>query len=159
MVNYALVGRCGLYCGSCMIYRAYKESGKLRQLIVKKADCKLEDVRCEGCQTVLTEGWDVQGQPWGKNCEIIKCLETKSLKFCYECDTYPNCEKFQEIYNSKLRNGENLIKNLERIKAGKVKDWLEEEEEKWVCQICGKPISDYEECHWCGAKLEKSQVL
>lgn len=152
MVNYALVGRCGLYCGSCMIYRAYKDSEKMRQLIAERAKCRPEDIRCEGCQTALTDGWDVQGQQWGKHCEIVRCLEAKELKFCYECDTYPDCGKFQEIYRSELRHGEDLVKNLDRIKAGDVEKWLEEEEEKWVCQVCGKPVSDYEECHWCGAR-------
>ena len=71
MVNYALTGRCGLYCGSCMIYRAYKESGKLRSLIAERADCRPEDIRCEGCQTVLTEGWNIKGQQWGKNRKIV----------------------------------------------------------------------------------------
>lgn len=156
MVNYALVGRCGLYCGSCMIYRAYKDSEKLRQLIAKRSRCRPEDIRCEGCQTALTDGWDIHDQQWGKNCEIVKCLEAKGLKFCYECSVFPNCKRFQRIYNSELRHDENLIKNLERIKAGKVKEWLEEQEKKWVCQTCGKPISDYKECHWCGAKSAHS---
>lgn len=155
MVNYALVGRCGVYCGSCMIYRAYKDSEKLKRLIAERAKCKPEDIQCEGCQTVLANGWDVQDQQWGKNCKIVKCLEAKGLKFCYECDIFPNCKKFQEIYKSELRHGENLIENVELIKAGKVKEWLEEEEKKWACQSCGKPISDYEECHWCGAKLRR----
>ena len=77
----------------------------------------------------------------------------KELKFCYECDTYPDCEKFQEICRSELRHGEDLMKNLDRIKAGDMEKWLEEEEEKWVCKECGKPISDYEKCHWCGVRL------
>ncbi|TET63574.1 DUF3795 domain-containing protein [Candidatus Bathyarchaeota archaeon] len=155
MVSYALVGRCGLYCGSCMIYRAYKESGKFRKLIAERAKCRPEDIRCEGCQTVLTEGWNVEGQQWGKNCKIVRCLEAKGLKFCYECGTFPDCDKFREIYDSELRHGENLIENSKRIKAGEVKEWLEEEEKKWVCKKCGKPISDYEEYHWCGAKLHR----
>jgi len=138
-----------------MIYRAYKDSEKLRRLIAERANCKPEDIRCEGCQTVLTNGWDVQNEQWGKNCKIVKCLEAKGLKFCYECDEFPNCKRFQEIYRSKLRHGENLIENLEMIKASKVKEWLQEEAKKWVCQSCGKPISDYEECHWCGAKLHR----
>ena len=158
MVNHALVGRCGLYCGSCMIYRAYKDSEKLRQLIAERVNCRSKDIRCEGCQTVPTYGWDVQDQQWGKNCKIVKCLEARGLQFCYECEAYPNCEKFQEIFKSELKHGENLMENLERIRTGDVEKWLEKEEKKWVCRECGKPISDCEECHWCGAKLERSQV-
>jgi len=154
MVSYVLVGRCGLYCGSCMIYRGYKESGKLRKVIAERANCRPDDIRCEGCQVVLTEGWNVKGQQWGKNCQIVSCLEAKGLKFCYECRIFPDCDKFREIYDSQLRHSENLIENLKRIKAGEVKEWLEEEEKKWTCKKCGKPISGYEECHWCGERLK-----
>ena len=156
MVNHVLVGKCGLYCGSCMIYRAYKDSEKLRQLIAERAKCQPEDIKCEGCQKGFTDGWDVKDQQWGKNCDIVKCLEAKKLKFCFDCDIYPDCEKFQEIYKSQLRHGENLIKNLERIKAGEAEQWLEEEEKKWVCQVCGNPISNRLECHWCEARQEES---
>jgi len=36
LVDKNLVGRCGLYCGSCLIYRAYKDSEQLRQKIAKR---------------------------------------------------------------------------------------------------------------------------
>jgi len=157
LVNKNLVGRCGLYCGACIIYRAYKDSEKLRRHVAERENCKPEKIRCEGCQTILTDGWDVE-EIWGKNCKIIKCLETKGLDFCYECNTYPNCGKFQIIYDSELKHGENLIQNLDKLKAGKVEEWLEEEDKKWRCQKCGNPIPMHLiECHWCGAKIHKKQ--
>jgi len=36
MVNRNLVGRCGIYCGSCIIYRAYKDSEQLRQRVAER---------------------------------------------------------------------------------------------------------------------------
>ena len=154
LVSKNLAGRCGLYCGACIIYRAYKDSEELRRTVADREKCKPEDIRCEGCQTVLSNGWNVEGQEWGKNCKIVKCLEAKGLDFCYECDTYPNCEKFRGIAEWCLKKGENLVENLDKIKAGNVEEWLEEEERKWRCQKCGKPVSmDLTECHWCGAKL------
>jgi superfamily II DNA helicase RecQ len=155
MVNENLVGRCGLYCGACIIYRAYKDSEHLRQIIAEDNNCRLEEIRCEGCQTVLTNGWKVE-EKWGKNCKIVMCLENKGLNFCYECDTYPECAKFHEIADEELKRGENLMENLNKIKIGKVKEWLEEEDKKWRCQKCGKPIAMHlTECHWCGAKLRE----
>jgi len=152
IVNKNLVGRCGLYCGACLVYRAYKDSEQLRQKIAKEEKCEPTDIRCEGCQTVLTDGWN--SKEWGKNCKIVACLEAKGLSFCFECNTYPECEKFHYIADYLLKRGENLMENLEKIKAGKVEEWLEEEGEKWRCRKCGKPISAYlEECHLCGAKL------
>jgi|Deesub1362B_J571_1020462.scaffolds.fasta_scaffold00621_1 hypothetical protein len=157
MINKKLVGRCGLYCGACTIYRAYKDSEQLRQMLAKKYNCNPEEIRCEGCQAVLTEKLEVD-ENWGRNCKIIKCLENKGLNFCYECDIYPECEKFHEIADFCLKYGANLIENLNKIKTGKIAEWLEAEDKKWRCKKCGKPIAlELIECHWCGAKLrEKS---
>lgn len=153
MVKGNLVGRCGIYCGSCIIYRAYKDSEQLRQRVAERENCEPEDIRCEGCQTVLTNGWE--SKEWGKNCRIVECLQAKGLDFCYECDMYPNCENFTELANHSLKYGESLTDNLKKIEAGKVEEWLEEEAEKWRCHKCGKPISRYlKECHWCGEKIE-----
>ena len=154
LVDKNLVGRCGLYCGSCLIYRAYKDSEQLRQKIAKREKCKPEEIRCEGCQTVFTNGWDLKDEHWGKNCRIIKCLEAKGLNFCYECDTFPNCKKFRQIANYCLKRNEDLVENLNKIKVGKVQEWLEDEDLKWRCQECGKPIAiQLKECYWCGARI------
>lgn len=156
LVNKNLTGRCGLYCGACIIYRAYKDSEQLQKRIAEERtargeDCKPEEIRCEGCQTVLVDGWN--SKEWGRNCKIVKCLQGKKLDFCYECDTYPECKKFLVVSDSCLKHGESLTENLSRIEAGKVEEWLEEEDEKWRCQKCGNPISMHlGECHWCGAK-------
>ena len=77
----------------------------------------------------MTNGWDVE-EIWGKNCKIVKCLETNRLDFCYECSECPDCEKFREIADSCLKHGENLMENLNKIKAGKAEEWLEEEDKK-----------------------------
>lgn len=155
-MNRNLVGRCGLYCGSCIIYRAYKDSGEFRRRIAERENCKPEEIRCEGCQTVLTNGWNIEREEWGRNCKIVKCLESRGLDFCYECNIYPQCGKFREISESCLKHGEDLTENLNRIKAGKVEEWLEEEDKKWRCRKCGKPITMHlTECHWCGTELRK----
>lgn len=154
MVDRNLVGRCGLYCGTCLVYRAHKDSAQLKEEMAKKLRCKPEAISCEGCQTVLTKGWNTKG--WGRNCIIVSCLEDKGFDFCYECSIYPNCRKFNRVAGYLLKRGENLIENLSKIKAGKVDEWLGEEEEKWQCPTCDNPISVYHnECHWCGAKWLK----
>jgi len=35
MIDERLVGRCGLFCGACVVYRAYKDSEQLRQMLAK----------------------------------------------------------------------------------------------------------------------------
>jgi len=152
MDNKNLVGRCGLYCGACIIYRAGKDSEKLRRTIAEREKCKPEDIRCEGCQTVLVDGWN--SKEWGKNCNIVKCLNARGLNFCCECNAYLNCEKFRYLADSCLKHDENLMENLDKIKAGKVDEWLEEKNKRWRCKSCGKPIAMHlTECHWCEAKI------
>lgn len=153
LVNKNFVGRCGLYCGTCLVYRAYKDSEQLRAKIAKEEDCRPEEIRCQGCQTVLINGWN--SKEWGRNCGIVKCQESKGLKFCYECDAYPDCEKFHRIADGLHKRGVDLLENLTRIKAGQTDEWLKDQEEKWRCRKCHKPVSAYlDECHWCGARIK-----
>ena len=63
LVNRNFVGRCGLYCGACLVYRAYKDSEQLRHKIAEEEKCESDEIRCEGCQTVLTDGWE--SKEWG----------------------------------------------------------------------------------------------
>jgi len=150
MTNIALVGRCGLYCGACGIYRAYKDGGILLEQTAQHFGIKPEVVRCEGCQ-VLTP------QCWGSDCQIVQCLVAKRLDFCNQCEEYAagGCEKFAELAQRYARRGVDLRANLGMIAAGQVEEWLAEQEERWRCPTCARPVSCYEdECHWCGATLE-----
>lgn len=154
MVDRNLVGRCGLYCGSCIIYRAGKDSEKLRRKVAENEKCTPQEIHCEGCQTVAKDGWNSRNEEWGKNCRIVKCQEARGLSFCHECSEYPSCEQFRNLAGSCLKRGESLTDNLNTIKAGRVDEWLRKEEKKWRCCKCGKPVSMHlAECHWCGAKI------
>lgn len=147
------MGRCGLYCGVCRIYRAYMDSGKLREKLAEEFNCSPEEVRCEGCKKLGETGWDKE-KYWGRNCKIVKCLDKKELVFCYECEDYNTCKKFGKFAKICLKIGINLRENLDVIKSGKIDEWLKQENERWKCPECGKPISaDLEDCHWCDAKL------
>lgn len=156
MTDRSLVGRCGLYCGACLIYRAHRDSAQLRESVAADYGRSPEEVRCEGCQTAALDGWDMD-ERWGKNCRIVGCLDGKGLDFCFQCESYPECEKFREPFDSCLERGENLMENLGKIEAGRVEEWLREEAERWRCRRCGKPVSQHlKECHWCGAEIGPS---
>jgi len=155
LINKNLVGRCGFYCGVCEIYRAYKDSEKLREEIAKKHGCSPEEVRCEGCQAIDVYGWSYDKE-WGSNCKILKCLNAKGLKFCYECDDFDRCERFNQFAEICKGLGIDLRENLKMIKEGRIEEWLLEQDKKWRCPSCGKPIIasyEYKNCHWCGYKL------
>ena len=152
LVDRNLVGRCGLYCGACVIHRAYKDGGEYLQRVASFFKCPPEKVRCEGCQALTRECW-------GTGCERVQCLDAKGWSFCFECPEYEkhSCEKFEEFSEGYLKeDGVDLRANLARIKAGDVEAWLEEAEKKFRCPACAKPLSNSavrKKCYHCGEAL------
>lgn len=151
MVNKNLVGRCGLYCGACGIYRAYIDDGDFLKKLAERFKCPQEKVRCEGCMALTSECW-------GNGCKIVQCLENKGLEFCYQCSEYgkDSCEKFVKLAQRYAKIGVNVKANLERIKRGETEEWLRESENKYRCPFCGKPLPVYGtegKCYHCGADL------
>jgi len=154
LVNRDLVGRCGLYCGACGIYRAYKDNGEFLEKLATKLNCSPEKVRCEGCSALTPDCW-------GSGCKILQCINSKGFEFCYECNEYENkkCEKFEKLAEGYLENGEDIRANFERIRKGETEDWLLESEEKYRCPSCGKPLPVYGikgKCYHCGKELSKN---
>lgn len=149
MVDGSLVGRCGLYCGACSIYRAYIDGGEPRKTLAEKFKITEDKVRCNGCSALTPECW-------GTGCKIVKCLDDKGYKFCYECDSFKDrtCEKYEKIAVGYLERGEDMRKNLERIESGDTVAWLLEQDMRWRCPSCGHPISVWwKKCTACGKTL------
>lgn len=148
-----LVGRCGLYCGTCSIYRAYKDKGEYLKLVSEQSKCPPEKVRCEGC-TALTP------ECWGSGCKIVQCLKEKGLEFCYECPEYVarSCEKYEKLAGGYLEKGEDMRANLERIRIGQTEEWLKECEKLYRCRACGRPLPlgrIKKTCYHCGTDLSQ----
>jgi len=153
LVDRNLVGRCGLYCGACSIYRGHKDDGEYLKLLAEHFECAPEKVRCSGCQALKPEDW-------GYACNIVHCVRGKGLEFCYQCDEYENggCEKFGELAARYLEDGEDVSASSERIKNGKTGAWLRECGEKYKCPECGEPLPVgrmKRKCCHCGADLSK----
>ena len=146
----ALVGRCGLYCGACVIYRAERDDPEWQKRLAEHFKCPPEKVSCQGCG-VLTPNC------WGNDCGMVKCLNEKGYEFCYECSEYEakTCDKFEEIWKRYAEEDSvDLRMNLSRIKEGKVEEWLRESEKLYTCPHCGKPITTgAKKCHHCNLKL------
>jgi hypothetical protein len=152
MANYALVGRCGIYCGSCSLYRAYKDRGEYLQQVSETLKMPLERIRCEGCHA-LTPNCA------GNECKIVRCLDSKGFEYCFECSEYEQhlCQKHEELAKQCADCNVDVRTNLERIKAGEVEAWLKECKEKFKCPKCGKPLPilgwDNKKCYHCSFDL------
>ncbi len=146
-----LVGRCGLYCGACVIYRAYKDDGEYLKGRSERFKCPPEEVRCEGCQTLTP-------QCWGNECKIVKCLRDKGYQFCHQCAEYADktCQKYNALAESYLEDGVDIRANLNCIQRGETQQWLRENEVKFRCPKCGKLLSVNTintRCYHCNADL------
>jgi len=151
MTDEDLVGRCGLYCGACSIYRAYKDNGEHLIRLSKRFKRPPEKVKCEGCQ-ILTP------KCWGNKCKIVQCLQAKNYEFCYECPKYEerSCEKFEKLAKGHLEDNVDIRANLEKIKTGKAMEWLKESKKRFKCPYCKKPLPEgSKKCYHCGKDFPK----
>jgi hypothetical protein len=132
-----LVGRCGLYCGACTTYRAYKDDGDFQKLVATYFKCPPEKVRCEGCQALTPDCW-------GKDCKIVQCTRAKGFSFCYECTQFEDksCEKYSELAQRYLEDNVDARANLAKTKSGQVAELIAESKERFKCPNCRKPLPE-----------------
>ena len=145
-----LVGKCGLYCGACSIFRAQRDNEKERNLIAKEFNCSVEQVRCNGCGALTNECWC-------NGCKIIACLESKDYEFCYQCSEFEekSCDKHNKLAKTYMQVGEDLRLNLVALRKGQMKEWLKEQDKRFRCPKCNHQISVWDNtCPKCSQKLK-----
>ncbi len=142
-----LIGRCGLYCGTCSIYRAERDSQQWREKIAAEHNTTSERVTCQGCGALTSKCW-------GYDCKILQCIHDREIEFCDECPNYEKrtCSMFTELEDRYTRYGVNLRDNLEMIRAGKVDDLIRFTEKVFTCKSCGKLRATSTNCFGCGAE-------
>ncbi len=127
---------CGLYCGSCGIFRTYFDRNRRKAEEYSRAmKCKPGDIKCSGCR--------VDGAfCWSTNCHFKECTGKRGIGFCYECKDFP-CEKLDEFAESAPHHRD-IIANLERMKIVGWRKWLSEQDEKWRCEVCRAKLEYYD---------------
>ncbi len=142
-----LAAPCGLYCGSCSIFRAYfdRDHEKL-EVLAKTFSCSKDEVHCSGCRT----------EPkfcWSGDCEFKTCTAEKGVKFCYECSEYP-CERMNSFVESAPHHRV-VLENFSRMKEVGWRKWLMEQDEKWRCGVCRAKLDSYDTtCPACGSQVK-----
>jgi len=150
MLESSLIGRCGLYCGACSIYRAYKDDGEYLKRVAAYFKCPPEKVRCEGCQALTPECW-------GNDCKIVQCTKAKGVSFCYECPQFDDrsCEEFEDLAKRYMEDNVDVRANLLRVKTGQVEALVRESKERFRCEYCAKPLPEgSKKCYHCGKTFE-----
>jgi hypothetical protein len=149
LVEHGLVGRCGLYCGACSIYRGYKDQGEFLSELSAKLNVPKEKIRCEGCSALTPDCW-------GTGCKIVECLNGKGYEFCDQCELFKekSCDKYENVASRYLKRGEDIRVEIGRIRKMGFKAWLREQDLKWRCEQCQAPVSVHaSKCYSCGHPL------
>jgi len=142
--NETLIAPCGMNCGICSGYLAFKHNVK---------DKAIRMPYCIGCR------------PRHKKCAFLKkgcdLLLNGQLEYCYQCDDFP-CKRLCHLdtrYQTLFRMS--MVENLEYIKDNGIEKFLEEEEERWKCPQCGATICCHNGiCFNCGLdKLRNKKKL
>ena len=143
-----LTAYCGLYCSDCIRYKnkfadlAQDLENELQKAIfdkyaeVKSASVKgfehykifrevLAAIAKLKCDTPCRAGGDGCSQ----SCEIKKCVESKNLEGCWECNEFERCEKFKFL---KPFHGDTAQKNLINIKEYGLDRWVEHREKFYL---------------------------
>jgi ribosomal protein L40E len=140
-----LVSRCGIYCGSCPMYRASHDNDEKAKFdIAFSTRCTLDQVRCEGCGSAdrfeLSQG-----------CTYRKCADDRGIVSCGECKEFP-CASLQQLYDQDVEKWKGAPENAKRIKEVGVEKWLEEIEDKNRCKHCDSKLPlGAKSCRVCGA--------
>ena len=147
MPDNALVGRCGMYCGSCPIYRASHDKDEKKTFELSfSTRCTIDMIKCEGCGT--SDRFALS-----KGCIFRKCANGRSLSSCGLCQEFP-CDTLPGLYEDDMRSRGDAEKNARRIREAGIEKWLEEAEARWSCGRCrGKIALDMKICPGCEEAL------
>lgn len=119
----ALIAPCGMNCRLCMAYQREKN-------------------HCRGCRSDCCIAYKTTGGCIIKNCPVI---QNNKSGFCYECVKFP-CKRLKQLdkrYRTKYHMS--MIENLVTIKEQGVEAFLQSEEKRWTCCVCGSIVCVHKE--------------
>jgi hypothetical protein len=134
-----LTAYCGLYCGDCIRYKSkaadlslellnelkrvhFENYAKAKRSSVKELEGyaemikTIETISNLKCNTLCRLG----GEGCVNPCQIKKCVTSKNLKGCWECNEFEECDKFEFL---KPFHGDGPRKNLKKIKKYGLDNW------------------------------------
>lgn len=118
MTDKTLIAPCGMNCGICLGYQRTKN-------------------HCSGCR-----GDENTLSQYCRRCIIKNCdlLKKTASGFCFECEKYP-CRRLKQLDKRyRTRYGMSMIQNLNFISASGLDAFVENENIRWTCPVCGSTL-------------------
>lgn len=146
-----LLAPCGLYCGVCRIYNAYKNNDiELKNEIVhtlKNYGVKtVEDIVCNGCLS------DDVVFCFCQTCPIKDCVKDKEIESCSQCMDFP-CKiitNWPDPADKKV-----MLRSIPIWRKLGTEKWVKEEENRYLCPSCGTQLyHNVKRCKNCNKNLE-----
>lgn len=135
-------GYCGLACKACSVYIASCIGGQTLAQRAQRAGMTPEEMNCKGCRSDKTS-------PYCTSCEIKKCIRSKGLTWCSECDAYP-CQQLKDFQASRPHRAE-ILNSLDFAQSHSLEQWEEAMHKDFACERCGTFNSVYSKgCLSCG---------
>lgn len=150
-----LVGICGLYCGTCPSYLAFrkKDMEKIEMMSLEKG-LDFQELQCDGC---------LSGRV-ASGCRTCRhgfrtCAAEKQVKWCFECDEFP-CQRLEDFEHVHVVNGVshhiNVINDLHYMKKYGIEDWVRVQDMEARCPGCGEVLYWFDrECPDCHEKVSR----
>jgi hypothetical protein len=123
------IAPCGINCGTCKAYQRERN-------------------KCSGCLSTDENKVNHCARCKIKNCELLAITDSK---FCYDCVEFPclSLRKIDKRYRASYST--NLIQNLNLIRETGIREYLNNEKERWICKDCGSVLSVHmKNCSQCG---------
>ena len=137
-----LVGICGLYCGTCPSYLAYREND-VAELEKRSQELRtpVNEIRCDGCLSDKVMSYCVECRHGFR-----PCARDHKVTWCFECSDLP-CERLRNFRDVHVVDGishhAHVIENLQYMKEHGIEQWVAEQEKEGRCPQCGKRLYWY----------------
>jgi predicted RNA-binding Zn-ribbon protein involved in translation (DUF1610 family) len=137
-----LAAACGLFCPSCLVYIAARETSEEREKIVQNLQLPAEDLKCDGCRSANRFAYC-------DTCKMAACAAEKGIDFCGGCADYP-CDDLR-TFQAAMPHRLELWQAQARIQEVGHEQWFVEMLEHYACPQCGTLNSAYHPaCRECG---------
>jgi len=150
-----LVGICGLYCGTCPSYLAYRknDTGYVKKR-AKEKGYTIEGLRCDGCLSDKVADHC-------KDCRhgFRSCAAEKHVNWCFECEEFP-CQRLKDFTGIHIINGishhEHVIDDLQYMKQHGIEEWIKIKDKASRCTGCGEVLYWFDhKCPVCNGLVER----